>query len=186
MCFSLLCPDAVADSVFDLDFPALRALGYTGLIFDIDNTLVPHGADAVPEVEALFRRLETLGFRVFFVSDNGPDRIRRFLTNIRGDFIDNAHKPLPGAYRRAVKALGLRRREVLVIGDQIFTDVLGARLAGLHPILVRFIGWRTDPNPGKRRALEARILARWEKKRRTHLQIQLEAATHETTKDPVL
>ena len=186
MCLSLLYPDALADSVFALDFPALKSLGFRGLIFDIDNTLVPHGADATPEVEALFSRLEALGFRVFFVSDNGPDRIRRFLTHIPGDFIDNAHKPLPGAYRRAVKALGLPRREVLVIGDQIFTDVLGARLAGLHPILVRFIGWQTDPNPGKRRAVEARLLARWAKKRRTHLQTQLEAATYETTTEALL
>ena len=160
----LFYPGAYVTSVFCIDYQALWDRGCRGLLFDIDNTLVPHGDDSTPEINALFRRLHAMGFRTLMLSNNGEARIRRFLQDIDARFLSNAGKPRPKGYRRAVEMLGLSKDEVLVIGDQVFTDVLGANLAGLGSILVRFIGWETETDLGKRRRLEQVILRRYEKK----------------------
>ena len=165
MLFTLFYPTAYVESVFTLDYQRLWSLGYRGLIFDIDNTLVPHGADATGEIEALFRFLHTLGFRTLMLSNNSAVRIERFLRNIDSLYIEDAGKPCPGAYRRAVETLALRREEVLVIGDQVFTDILGANLSGLDSVLVKFIGHDTETAPGKRRKAEALILRFYQKSR---------------------
>ena len=122
----LFCPQGFAPDVWAIDFAALRRAGYEGLLFDVDNTLVPHGADPTPETDALFAELNRLGFRCLILSDNGPDRLRRFLKNVDADFIDNAGKPRKRGYREALRRLGLPPEKVVMIGDQVFTDVLGA------------------------------------------------------------
>ncbi|MDD7771965.1 MAG: HAD-IIIA family hydrolase [Firmicutes bacterium] len=159
----LFYPWEFAQSVFAIDFARLYAMGFRGLIFDIDNTLVPHGADSTPEIDALFARLHQMGFRSLMLSNNGPDRIRRFLQNIDAGFIDNAQKPRKKGYRQALARLGLERQQVVVIGDQVFTDIFGANRCRIPNILVRYIGYDPDADPGKRRRLEQRILNRYEK-----------------------
>ena len=158
----LLYPGDYVDSVFDIDFAALYETGYRGLLFDIDNTLVPHGADSTAEVDALFAKLHAMGFRSLMLSNNGKSRIERFLKNIDAQYLDNAGKPRPKGYRRAVQMLGLPKNQVLVIGDQLFTDILGANLSGLSSILVKFIGHETVTDPGKRRRMEQRVLRHYE------------------------
>ena len=162
----LLYPDAYVDSVFEIDYKALYDRGIRGLLFDIDNTLVPHGADATPEIEALLRQLQQMGFSLFMLSNNGKERIERFLTNIPAQYLDNAGKPRPRGYRTALQMLGLKKSQALVIGDQLFTDVLGANLCGISSILVAYIGHETERPPGKRRAVEAWVLRRWQKRPR--------------------
>lgn len=154
----LFCPQGFAPDVWAIDFAALRRAGYEGLLFDVDNTLVPHGADPTPETDALFAELDRLGFRCLILSDNGPDRLRRFLKNVDADFIDNAGKPRKRGYREALRRLGLPPQKVVMIGDQVFTDVLGANRCRIPSILVRYIGWDPDADPGKRRRAEAWIL----------------------------
>ena len=106
----LFCPQGFAPDVWAIDFAALRRAGYEGLLFDVDNTLVPHGADPTPETDALFAELDRLGFRCLILSDNGPDRLRRFLANVDADFIDNAGKPRSGATARRCGGWACRRR----------------------------------------------------------------------------
>ena len=161
----LFYPGDFAESVFEIDFAALYDRGVRGLIFDVDNTLVPHGADSTPEVDALFARLNAMGFRCLMLSNNGPDRLRRFLKNIDADFIDNSGKPRRKAGKAALRRLGLGKKETVLIGDQVFTDILCANFSGIPSILVRYIGYDPDADPGKRRRLEARILRRWQRTR---------------------
>ena len=185
----LLCPWAFAPDVGAIDFGALWAAGYRGLLFDVDNTLVPHGADSTPEVDALFAQLKDLGFRCLMLSDNGPARLRRFLRNIDADFIDNAGKPRKKGYREALRRLGLPREQVVMIGDQLFTDILGANRCGIPNILVRYIGYDPDADPGKRRRLEAKILRRYEASPamgRLNEAIRKEAPVYEQTEKAVL
>ena len=161
----LLYPGQYVESVFQIDFCGLYDRGVRGLIFDIDNTLVPHGADSTPEVDALFARLKEMGFRCLMLSNNGPDRIRRFLRNIDADFIDNSGKPRRRAGKAALCRLGLPKEQTVLIGDQVFTDILCANLTGIPSILVRYIGYDPNADPGKRRRLEARILGLWKRTR---------------------
>ena len=132
-------PTAHVPSVFAIDYEKLAALGYKGILFDIDNTLVHHGDDSTPEVDALFRHIHSLGLKTLLLSDNSAVRIERFNRNIRTLFIAEAGKPDPAAYRRACAILGLPPEQVVCVGDQVFRDIRGANSAGLDSILVDFI-----------------------------------------------
>lgn len=136
--FKKFYPYAYVDSVFVIDYEKLYALGYRGLIFDIDNTLVHHGDDSTPEVDALFLRLHSLGFKTVLLSNNSEERIKSFIKNIDTQYIEDAKKPETSGYLKAVKMMGLKKEEVIFIGDQLFTDILGANKCRLASILVKF------------------------------------------------
>jgi uncharacterized protein len=116
-----------------------------GLIVDLDDTLVGHRQlhpdeqDAAWIAEAVAR-----GIRVVIVSNN----VRAWVQNVAGrlnvGFVHNALKPFPGGFGRALRVLGTTKRQTLVIGDQVFTDVLGASLLGLRTILTDPLVVRND------------------------------------------
>lgn len=151
-------PTAHLPSVFAIDYEKLAALGYRGILFDIDNTLVHHGDDSTPKVDALFRHIHALGLKTLLLSDNSATRIERFNRNIHAPYIAEAGKPAPAAYRRACALLGLPPEQVIVIGDQVFRDIRGANNAGLDSILVDFIRLPSETHYGKKRVLEQLIL----------------------------
>ncbi len=157
----MLFPWGYARSVFSIDYKGLHKQGFRGLIFDIDNTLVHHGDDATREIEDLFRRLHKRGFKTVLLSDNDEERVLRFVKNIDTQWICDAGKPDPACCKRAVEMLGLPADEVLVIGDQMFKDILCANRAGLASILVHFIKQPSERWIGKRRYLEFLMLGVW-------------------------
>ena len=114
-------------------------LGCKGILFDIDNTLVHHGDDSTPEVDALFRHIHSLGLKTLLLSDYSAARIERFNRNIRTLFIAEAGKPDLAAYRRACAMLGLPPEQVVCVGDQLFrisaarTAPAGQHSGGFHP-----------------------------------------------------
>ena len=154
-------PCEYAASVFAIDYDALYRLGYRGVLFDIDNTLVPHGNGSTPAVDALFARIHRAGLKTLLLSNNSEERILRFLAHIESPYIAEADKPAPAAYLQAVKTLGLSREQTIVIGDQLFTDVYGANRAGLASIRVDFLRHPGERHFGKRRAAENLVLWFW-------------------------
>lgn len=88
-------PTAHVLSVFAIDYEKLAALGYKGILFDIDNTLVHHGDDSTPEVDALFRHIHSLGLKTLLLSDNSAVRIERFNRNIRTLLLPRRASPTP-------------------------------------------------------------------------------------------
>lgn len=153
-----LIPQQYVESVQDIDYEALKKQGVKGLIFDIDNTLVPHGADSTAEVDKFCEGLKKKGFRLLLLSNNNEARILRFKKNIECQYICEANKPLPGNYLRAADMMGVTKEEVVVIGDQIFTDIKGANDAGMRNILVKYIGHEKREWKGFRRYLEWMLL----------------------------
>ena len=151
-------PYEYEESVFSIDYEKLYEKGFRGLIFDIDNTLVPHGADSTAEVDEFFRYIQSLGFKTLLLSNNDEERILRFLKNIDSLYICDADKPKPAGYLKAVDMLDMPKNQAVVIGDQIFTDIYGANRSGLASILVKFIGHDTVSKAGRRRALERFVL----------------------------
>ena len=91
--FNCFFPDEYLDSTYVINFDDLYAQGYRGLLFDIDNTLVPHGAPADERACALFAHLKELGFKCCFLSNNQYERVSSFNDAIGAQFIENAHKP---------------------------------------------------------------------------------------------
>ena len=96
--FRCFFPDEYLDSAYVIDYDRLYREGYRGLIYDIDNTLVPHGAPADERAIALFAHLRELGFGYCLLSNNQIERVSSFADAIGAQFIENAHKPSPLVY----------------------------------------------------------------------------------------
>ncbi|MBQ6991730.1 MAG: YqeG family HAD IIIA-type phosphatase [Clostridia bacterium] len=151
-------PYEYVDSVFSIDYDKLYNKGYKGLIFDIDNTLVHHGDDSTEEIDNFFKMIQNIGFKTCILSNNNEERIKRFLTNIDSLYISDAEKPDTTNYYKAIEKMKMKKEEVIFIGDQIFTDILGANKSGIASILVKFIRLKDEKKIGKKRHLENLIL----------------------------
>ena len=156
--FRCFFPDEYLDSTYDINFDKLYAEGYRGLLFDIDNTLVPHGAPADERACALFAHLKELGFRSCFLSNNQIERVSSFNDVIGESFIENAHKPSVKNYRKAMEMLGTDTSNTIFIGDQLFTDIYGAKRAGIRNILVKPIHPKEEIQIVLKRYLEKIVL----------------------------
>ncbi len=132
----MLGPDRFAPRLHDVSHEELERAGIRGLIVDLDNTLLGFGeTELALEHLAWVERAHDRGFRIVMLSNNFSTRVRSVAAQLNVGCIPNALKPLPFGFMRAKRALRLRRREIAVVGDQLFTDVLGGKLCGLYTIL---------------------------------------------------
>ncbi|NEU31612.1 YqeG family HAD IIIA-type phosphatase [bacterium LRH843] len=160
-----LLPNQYEKSIYSIDLHALRDKGIKGIITDLDNTLVEWDRPkATPEVKKWFEQLNEFGMKVTIVSNNNSKRVKEFAEPEGIFFIHAAKKPLGKAFRQACQEMQVNRDEVVVIGDQIFTDVLGGNRAGLHTILVVPVSSSDGLATQLNRRME-RVVLRWMKKR---------------------
>lgn len=134
-----LVPDLAVERLDQLETGWLRARGVRGLIVDLDNTLTDwNDPEVPPESRAWLARVREAGLRVCLLSNNRSGRVRAIAQaeGLAGS-VANAAKPWPGGFRRALACLGLEPSQVAVVGDQLFTDILGARLVGCLAVWVR-------------------------------------------------
>ncbi|WP_341850042.1 YqeG family HAD IIIA-type phosphatase [Sporosarcina pasteurii] len=130
-------PDEFVKDIFHIKAEQLKERGIKGIITDLDNTLVAWDRpDATPEVIEWLEGMQQAGIRVTIVSNNNELRVKAFSEPIQMPFISKANKPLGTAFRRAVKLMGTKKEETVVIGDQLLTDIFGGNRQGLHTILV--------------------------------------------------
>jgi len=164
--FKRLLPDQIVNAVYDIDLNELHAQGVKGIITDLDNTLVSAKTPlATPQLIGWLDAVKERGFQVVILSNNNNTRVAKFAAPLGIPYIPAARKPAGPAFRRALKLMGLTPEKAVVVGDQMLTDVLGGRRAGLHTILVTPIapseeGWATQIN----RRIEKIALARLRKK----------------------
>ena len=102
--FTMFYPDEIQDSTYDIDFRKLHEQGIRGVLFDIDNTLVEHGADANEKARKLFEELKEIGLSSCLISNNQEERVLRFNKDIGTKYIYNAHKPSGKNYRKAMES----------------------------------------------------------------------------------
>lgn len=165
--FKRFYPDMKLNSVYEVDFDRLYKKGIRGLIFDIDNTLVPHGADADERIEKLFGELKKMGFKTFLLSNNKLERVKRFNANIRSLYIYKAGKPNAVNYIKAMRMMGTGKENTVFIGDQLFTDIWGAKKAGISTILLNPIDKKEEIQIVLKRYLEKIVLNTYEKERKS-------------------
>lgn len=159
--FKQLYPAEYTDSVFKYDFDKARAEGKKLILFDIDNTFVPHGAGADERSLDLIDSLKRAGFLFCAVSNNDEKRVRMFCDAAGTPFISKAKKPSVKGYLKAVENAGVSAGEAIFFGDQIYTDILGANRAGIHSVLVKPVDKTTDEIQIKfKRLLEKPVLKR--------------------------
>lgn len=144
----LLRPREYYASVLDIDPVALVSRGYKGVLLDVDNTLMPRTDTEVPAKMAQWVRcLQEAGLATLVLSNSFQGRVASAVEELGCEFVGKAMKPLPGGFKRAEELLGLKPRELVMVGDQTYTDILGANLAGIHSILVMPLGsvdlWHT-------------------------------------------
>lgn len=132
----ILYPDEYLSSAYQIDYEKLYKEGCRGLIFDIDNTLVPHGAPADARAMRLFDRLRKIGFDCVLLSNNKEPRVKMFAEKTGTRYIYKAGKPKSKNYRLAMELMHTNPGNTVFIGDQIFTDIVGANLAEIHSVLV--------------------------------------------------
>lgn len=130
-------PDHEAESAYGIDYEDLYKKGFRGVIFDIDNTLVPHGAPADERAAALFGRLRKIGFLTVLLSNNKEPRVKMFNDGVGSEYIFKAGKPGQAGFEKAMKIMGTQPENTLFVGDQLFTDVWGAKKAGVVTWLVK-------------------------------------------------
>lgn len=158
MMFEMFFPDRYVASTYVIDFEKLYEEGIRGIIFDIDNTLVPHGAPADERAVRLFGRLKKIGYRCCLISNNQEPRVKMFNEKIQVDYVYNAHKPSTKNYKKAMEIMGTGTDDTLFVGDQLFTDVWGAKRAGIRSILVKPIHPKEEIQIVFKRYLERIVL----------------------------
>lgn len=156
--FDMFFPDKYVSSTYVIPFEELYEKGYRAIIFDIDNTLVPHGHPADDRSRRLFTRLKEIGFSCCLLSNNKEPRVQKFNEQIQVEYIYDAHKPSTRNYLAAMEKMGSDKKTTLFIGDQLFTDVWGAKRAGLHNILVQPIHPKEEIQIVLKRYLEKIVL----------------------------
>ena len=133
----LLSPNLHLNDIFEIDADHLLSLGIKGIITDMDNTLVPWSDRAVhPRLAEWFTNLKKKGFKLFIISNNSKDRGWQLARELDIPAIWSAIKPRRRAFRKALEHMQLSPEAVAVVGDQIFTDVLGGNRLGLYTIHV--------------------------------------------------
>lgn len=142
-------PRGVYSSVTEIAPKALAARGIRLVLADLDNTLVPYKVtQPPPEVIAWKEALEEAGIALFLLSNSRkPGRAQKFAEKLGIPFQGRSGKPKRAGYLRAMERMGVTPEQTVMVGDQIFTDTLGANNAGVTPLLVEPI--RLAGNPGR-------------------------------------
>lgn len=164
--FSKFYPNEYLNSTYEIPFEELYEKGYRGVIFDIDNTLVPHGAPADDRAMQFFDRLRAIGFQSVLLSNNKEPRVKMFHDDVHVPYIFKAGKPSVKGYLKAIEMMELTKEQVLFVGDQLFTDVWGANRSGVTTYLVKPIHPKEEIQIVLKRKLERIVLFFYERERK--------------------
>ncbi len=130
-------PTYVFDKVGEITPEFLKRHHIKGLLLDLDNTLTTHNNPIAPQSSLdWLDTMRSAGIKLMIVSNNHAPRVTPFANQLGVDFVPEGKKPLTFGYTRAIKRLGLDKKNVATVGDQIFTDVLGSNLKGIRSIFV--------------------------------------------------
>ena len=139
-------PDIKLDRVTDITLALLEKYKIKALILDVDNTLSTHHGDILTDgLTEWLALMQDNGISLTVLSNSKEERVKPFAEKIGLQFVSLACKPLPFGYLRAIKSLKIKRKEAAIVGDQIFTDIIGGNFIGLNTVLLTPIkpedGW---------------------------------------------
>lgn len=150
-----LCPDEAHSRLVDIDLDGLLQKGIRALILDLDNTLVKwHEAEVPAEVDHWVDQAKARGFRLCIASNALPERVKLIAGRLGIPYVSGALKPRRTPFRKALMRMDVVSQETAVVGDQIFTDVLGGNRLGLYTILTRPLSRKEFPTTRMLRGLE--------------------------------
>lgn len=163
--FSKLYPDIYVQSLQDVPLHELKEQNIKAFILDLDNTITEWNSNEITEeVHQWFERIKAEGLKACILSNNGEKRILQVAEALNIPYIHRAQKPRRGGYHRAINHMQVKPEETAVIGDQIFTDILGGNRAGLYTILVVPIASKEFMGTKISRLLETLVLPKIKKR----------------------
>ncbi len=144
-----LYPKQYVKSVYDVDFKSLYKKGFKGILFDVDNTLVPYDVmEADDKLLAFIEGLRNTGFELGLVSNNSEKRVSALNDDLGIHMMPNALKPLRRNLFKILVDMGVEPKKTIFVGDQVFTDVWVGNRCGMYTVLVepiqtkeQFITW---------------------------------------------
>lgn len=156
--YKLFLPSEFVTSVFEITPEKLKKMGIRGIITDLDNTLIEwNRPDATKEIAEWMKMMQNAGIKVIIASNNREERVKRFAEPLNIPYIYRAKKPLGQAYLAAMKQLQMEPHEVVMVGDQLLTDILGAKRLKIYTFLVRPVAESDGFNTRINRFVERRI-----------------------------
>ncbi len=158
-------PDYMIEAVYQLDAKRLKDLGIKAVMVDLDNTLIAwNNPDGTPELLAWLEEMRRNDVKVIVVSNNKRERVARAVEKFGVDYIWRAMKPFALGINKALKQFGEKPEEVVMVGDQLMTDIRAAHRAGVRSILVKPLvssdAWNTKFNRWRERRTWKKIIAR--------------------------
>ena len=152
-------PTIALKSVCDISLQVLKDFNIQALILDVDNTLTTHNNPEVkPEILSWLELMKSNGIKLIIVSNNYPERVKPFADMLSLEYVSRGQKPLPKGFSEACKRLNVPKKNICAVGDQIFTDILGANLKGLKSIFVFPMAYETTTFFQIKRTLEKPLL----------------------------
>ncbi|MDD4600422.1 hypothetical protein SDC9_05982 [bioreactor metagenome] len=135
--YNLLCPNLVVKSLSDINIGDIKERKIRGFIFDLDNTIISWDSPTMqPEIIDWIHYLINEGYKVCLLSNNMAARVSDIASKFDIPFVSRAYKPAKAGFRRAANLMKLNSNEIAVVGDQLFTDVLGGNRLGMYTIWV--------------------------------------------------
>lgn len=130
-------PTYVFNNVTEITADFLNKHNIKGLILDLDNTLTTHNNPTPPQSSLdWLDKIKKSGIKMMIVSNNSAERVTPFAKALGLHFVPNGKKPLTFGYTQAIKEMGIHKKSIAAVGDQIFTDILGSNLKGIRSLFV--------------------------------------------------
>ncbi len=130
-------PTYVFNNVTEITADFLNKHNIKGLILDLDNTLTTHNNPNPPQSSLdWLDKMKKSGIKMMIVSNNSAERVTPFAKALGLHFVPNGRKPLTFGYTQAIKEMGIHKKSIAAVGDQIFTDILGSNLKGIRSLFV--------------------------------------------------
>jgi HAD superfamily phosphatase (TIGR01668 family) len=160
---SLLRPTVMCDRVTEINPQLLQELGVKALLLDVDNTITSYVSKEPLDGSVRWaHELQKLGYTVYIVSNNYRDRVSAISKKFGLPFVSFALKPFPVGFAKARRTIGVGKDECLVVGDQVFTDILGANLGGMKSVLLTPIETEKSTSFKIRRYFESKLRPKYE------------------------
>ncbi len=161
----LLRPKVQADSILRIDLEDLKKAGIRGIIIDLDNTLVEwNQSNLSPEIIGLISHFKDQGFRMCILSNALEPRVETVARILDIPYVSKAIKPRKSPFKKALELLGTAPQETAVIGDQLFTDILGGNRMELYTIWTTPLSNMEFVSTKALRKLERLIVKRFQRK----------------------
>ncbi|MHC5372713.1 YqeG family HAD IIIA-type phosphatase [Enterococcus sp. LJL120] len=149
--FSKYKPTWMVEAIYQITPEQLKAMGIKAVLTDLDNTLIAwNNPEGTEELRLWLEEMAKAGIPVVVVSNNNHERVEKAIAPFNLTFEARALKPLSRGLKKAQAKLGLKNNEILMVGDQIMTDIRAANGAGIPNVLVKPIvdtdSWKTQIN----------------------------------------